>query len=96
MVYTFDDKQQYLQYFKTNKLEVTKNIVEGIDYSLEHELSSALVFELNFKGTSVAYEITIDKEDWEKTLDACLEIFTEFEDADGAIDTYLVKKKLIT
>lgn len=95
MIYNFDTPAEYIDFVKSNKTEVVTSIVQGINIALELGLDNAVLMELNFDRHKQAFEISLDKSQWEASLDACIEIFMENNESDNAIDTYLVKKKLI-
>jgi len=95
MIYNFDSPTEYVNFVKTNKSEVTKAIVQGINLALDLELDNAVILELNFDRQKQAFEISLDKSQWETSLNACIDIFVENNESDNAIDTYLVKKKLL-
>lgn len=93
MKISFKDIDEYSQYVRKNRELIIKAILDGIDYSIEHELTKALIFEVSFYNSSEIYEVTLDKTEWEHSLDVCMKEFLENNQSDNAIDTYLVQKK---
>lgn len=96
MYLEFESLTEYERYFTKNKSTIARTIAEGIDKAYESEKEEALIFEIGFENSDqIVYEVSVERGEWVRTLDACLDIFTKEEDSDGAIDTFLIKKKLL-
>lgn len=97
MYLEFESLKEYENYFTKNKLEVARTIAQGISKAHESEKEEALIFEIGFENSDqIVYEVSVEKKEWIRSLDACLDIFTKEEDSDNAIDTFLIKKKLLS
>lgn len=96
MILEFDSLTEYEEYFRLNKLQISREIVKSIEDSFEKNFSEAIPFKIVFSNIrEILYEISVGKEDWVDSIDACMKIFTDLEASDDAIDAYFVKKKLI-
>ena len=95
MYLEFDTIKEYESYFKKNKVEVAKTIAKSISEAYDNEKEEAFVFEIGFEGNDqIVYEVSVEKDQWEQSLEACLKIFTDHDENDEAIDTYLITKKI--
>lgn len=88
----FDSFQDYENFIKEESVEVMKAVSDSIKEAVTYNQESALLFELYFKGGKYAYELTLDRDQWETTLDKCIEVFTKHREPDLAIDTYYLKE----
>jgi len=86
--------EDYLDFFRDRKVEVTNAICNGIEVAFETQQDVANVFEVDFIDSLSVYEVSIDKKDWSDTLTSCMNIFQEHNESDMAIDAYMLKKKV--
>ena len=84
----FADLEEYSNYIKTSKVEIATVMFKSIEEAIKVNAKSASVFEIFFEGEEFVYEVTIEQHEWINTLESCLEIFTEKESPDNAIEVY--------
>lgn len=88
MKQNFADLEEYSNYIKTSKIEIATVMYKSIEEAIKANAKEASVFEIFFEGEEFVYEVTIEQHEWINTLESCLEIFTEKESPDNAIEVY--------
>ena len=88
MKQNFTDLEEYSNYIKTSKIEIATVMYKSIEEAIKANTKTASVFEIFFEGEEYVYEVTIEQHEWINTLESCLEIFTEKESPDNAIEVY--------
>lgn len=84
----FADLEEYSNYIKTSKVEIATVMYKSVEEAIKANAKEASVFEIFFEGEEFVYEVTIEQHEWINTLESCLEIFTEKESPDNAIEVY--------
>ena len=92
MKQNFTDLEEYSDYIKTSKVEIASVMYKSIEKAIKANAKEASVFEIFFEGEEFVYEVTIEQHEWINTLESCLEIFTEKESSDNAIEVYQLLK----
>lgn len=96
MFLKFRNLQEYENYFLVNKIDITRQIVKSISESSDQNIPEAKICDVMFgENNQLVYEISVDSDEWIPSLESCLKIFLDQNFSDDAIDTYLVKKKLL-
>jgi len=91
----FGSINDYEKYFVDNKVPVCRNILSTIENAYEKDLKEAIIFEISFAADSdIVYEVSVEKDDWDSSLQACMNILSENEATDDVIDAYLLRKKI--
>jgi hypothetical protein len=88
MKQNFADLEEYSDYIKTSKVQIATVMYKGIEKAMKVNAKEASVFEIFFEGEEFVYEVTIEQNEWINTLKSCLEIFTEKDSPDNAIEVY--------
>lgn len=92
MKINFNSFEDYEEFIRTESVEVLQSVLEGIKEAISYNRNTANLFELYFKGSKYFYELTLEREEWIPALDKCIEIFTEKNESDLAIDSYYLKE----
>ena len=53
------------------------------------------MFEIFFENQDYVYEVFLEKENWTDSLERCVEIFSEHNQANLAIDAYELKQVVL-
>lgn len=88
MKQTFEDLEEYSNYIKNEKVAVATTIFDGIEKAIKNNHKEASIFEIYFDNEEYVYDISVEKEEWIKTLESCLDIFTENEVSNKAIEAF--------
>jgi len=90
----FKDADEFKDNFDFKTIEKTDYLVELITEAIKEERESIEVYEFTFddEGT-LSYIVSLLKEEYEKALNNCIEVYREAEDSDRVIDTYLLLKE---
>jgi hypothetical protein len=91
MKINFDHFEDYTDYIKDNHVEICTAIFRSIERAIKENEDEALLFEIFFGGQDFVYEVTIDRPDWIGSLDRCIDLFTQHNQADLAIDAHQLK-----
>ena len=90
----FENTDEFERVFKATDEEVTDAMVEGIQEAFTYQKKSAELFEITFEDADLVYEITLPSTQWELALETCLNHYRDLDQADKAIDTYLLQKNI--
>ena len=90
----FENTDGFERVFKATDEEVTDAMVEGIQEAFTYQKKSAELFEITFEDADLVYEITLPSTQWELALETCLNHYRDLDQADKAIDTYLLQKNI--
>lgn len=91
----FNSLDEYESFFDKKSQEVTDGIVQAIQQAFLSKKKTAKLFEIEIEGAESVFEVSLSHKEWEKALTNALEHYQEWELADHAIDTYLLKKSII-
>lgn len=91
MKVNFDSFDDYTNYIKENGVDICNAIHKSIERAIKENEDEALLFEIFFAGQEFVYEITIDKPDWIDSLNRCVQVFTDNNESDKAIDAHELK-----
>jgi len=80
--------------FRERSVDMTNNILEGIEEAFNKKKKTAILFEIEMDGMDTAFEISLTSKEWLTALENCLRHYEEWEMGDEAIDTYLLIKEL--
>lgn len=84
----FNTTLEFETLFKNQPKEVIDTIVKGIEKSVIENTNSAELFRITFEEAEIAYEISLPKEQWETSLNSCLEYYHKNDSVDECIDTW--------
>jgi hypothetical protein len=90
----FENTTEFEKVFKGTDIRITDAIVAGIQEALSFQKKTASLFEVTFDHEEIAFEISLQSGQWEIALESCLNHYREIEEADKAIDTYLLQKEV--
>ena len=90
----FKNTEEFEKLFKTRDEQVTDAIVEGIQEALSFNKKTAQLFEISFEEVELSYEISLPSNQWNTALESCLKHYTDIQESDKAIDTYLLQKEV--
>lgn len=90
--HTFEEYQDYIQ---DNPVQVCEALYKSIDEALRTNEEDALMFEIFFANQDYVYEVFLEKENWTDSLERCVEIFSEHNQANLAIDAYELKQVVL-
>jgi len=90
--HTFEEYQDYIQ---DNPVQVCEALYKSIDKALRTNEEDALMFEIFFANQDYVYEVFLEKENWTDSLERCVEIFSEHNQANLAIDAYELKQVVL-
>jgi len=90
----FENTHEFEKVFKANDEKVTDAMVEGIQEAFMFHKKSADLFEITFDDADLVYEISLPSTQWELALETCLNHYRDLDQADKAIDTYLLQKNI--
>ena len=88
----FNTIDEFEQLFKQSNQEITDTVVHSIQKAMHENRSTANVFSISFENSDIAYEISLNKSQWVKALDGCLNYYHEQELHDQAIDTWKLQE----
>ena len=81
--HTFEEYQDYIQ---DNPVQVCEALYKSINEALRTNKEDALMFEIFFENQDYVYEVFLEKENWTDSLERCVEIFSEHNQANLAIE----------
>jgi len=90
--HTFEEYQDYIQ---DNPVEVCEALYQSINEALRTNKEDALMFEIFFVNQDYVYEVFLEKENWTDSLERCVEIFSEHDKANLAIEAYELKQVIL-
>ena len=90
--HTFEEYQDYIQ---NNPVNVCQALYESIDEALRSNNDDALMYEIYFRNQDYVYEVFLEKENWIDSLDRCVEIFSDNNKSNLAIEAYELKKVVL-
>lgn len=90
----FQNTEEFEKVFKSRDMQITDAIVGGIQESLLFHKKTAQLFQVSFEGVELSYEISLHNSQWEVALESCLKHYTDAQESDKAIDTYLLQKEI--
>ena len=90
--HTFEEYQDYIQ---NNPVKVCQALYESIDEALRSNNDDALMYEIYFRNQDYVYEVFLEKENWIDSLDRCVEIFSDNNKSNLAIEAYELKKVVL-
>lgn len=90
--HTFEEYQDYIQ---DNPVQVCEALYKSINEALRTNKEDALMFEIFFENQDYVYEVFLEKENWTDSLERCVEIFSEHNQANLAIDAYELKQVVL-
>ena len=90
----FENTHEFEKVFKRRDIEITNAIANGIHEALQYQKKTAILFEITFDEVDLAYEIALPSSQWEIALEACLNDYRDANEADKAIDVYLLQKEV--
>lgn len=90
----FGNTEEFEKLFKSRDIQITDAIVEGIQEALSFHKKTAQLFQVSFEEVELSYEISLPSNQWNIALDNCLKHYTEIQESNKAIDTYLLQKEV--
>lgn len=84
----FENTADFEGLFKRKDLEVTRQIVKGVQTAITNRTKSAKLFEISFSNVEEMYEITLPSSQWEPALTSCLDHLHKVGLADEQIDCW--------
>ena len=90
--HTFEEYQDYIQ---DNPVQVCEALYKSFNEALRTNKEDALMFEIFFENQDYVYEVFLEKENWTDSLERCVEIFSEHNQANLAIDAYELKQVVL-
>jgi hypothetical protein len=84
----FENTADFEGLFKRKDLEVTRQIVKGVQTAITDRTKSAKLFEISFSNVEEMYEITLPTSQWELALSSCLDHLHKEGLADEQIDCW--------
>jgi len=90
--HTFEEYQDYIQ---DNPVKICEALYQSINEALRTNKEDALMFEIFFENQDYVYEVFLEKENWTDSLERCVEIFSEHNKANLAIDAYELKQVVL-
>jgi len=91
MKVNFRNVDEFTNFVKDNKVDISNAIYRSIEKAVKENQKEALLFEIHFMGQEFLYEITIDQPDWIDSLNKSIEVFTNSNESDKAIDAHELK-----
>jgi hypothetical protein len=92
--FEFESVKELQQFAENARDEICSCIVLSLSQALEEGEEEPVIFELSLKEGSDLYEMYLNRAEWNKALDTCLEFFTDNNYPDQAIDTYFLIQKI--
>lgn len=90
----FESLIEFQKYLELNQEKNNTRIVQAIEDALENKSEIATIFEVEIESLEYLIEISLERGKWEEALETVLKQYTEKEDTDKAIDTWLLLKKV--
>jgi len=90
----FKNTDEFERVFKQQDQEITDSIYESIEEASQLKKRTANLFEISFENVEVVYNISLPLSQWETALQTCLDLYTNSNEPDKAIDTYLLMKRV--
>ena len=90
--YTFEEYEDYIQ---SNPVQVCEALYRSIDEALRTNKEDALMYEIFFENEDYVYEVFLEKDNWTDSLEKCVEIFSNHDKTNLAIDAYELKQVVL-
>lgn len=84
----FQSPEEFETLFKRNNINITNQIVSGIEKAMGGRKKTAPLFEITFEGHDNLYEISLPQSQWTHALQSCLDHYHKLDMSDEAIDTW--------
>lgn len=93
--FNFDSFFDFKEAIENGKAELSKTVFYSIQESFNNNLKTSKLFTIGIEEDGLEYEIALPRSQWANALKGCLRDFEAFEESDLAIDSYLLRKKLL-
>lgn len=84
----FNTTEEFESLFKAKTLAVTRGIVSGIQQALTDRKKVANLFHVSFAEVEMAYEISLNRSQWQFALENCLDHLHTEDLTDEQIDCW--------
>jgi len=84
----FKNTDKFEILFRSRTLKVTDAIVSGIEQAMQDNKKQANLFEITFEEVETAYEVSLNRSEWQSALENCLDHYHSLEMADQQIETW--------
>lgn len=69
----FENTEDFEGLFKRKSLEVTRQIISGVEKAITNRKRTALLFEISFTEADNMFEISLPMKEWQPALQSCLD-----------------------
>jgi len=84
----FKNTDKFELLFRSKTLKVTDAIVLGIEKAMLNNKKQANLFEITFEEVETAYEVSLNRSEWQSALENCLDHYHSLDLADKQINTW--------
>jgi len=84
----FNSTEEFESLFKTKTLAVTRGIISGIEQALSNRKKVADLFHVSFAEVELAYQISLNRSEWQFALENCLDHLHREDLTDEQIDCW--------
>lgn len=84
----FENTEDFEGLFKRRDLEVTRQIIRGVERAVSNRTKSAKLFEITFSNAEEMFEISLPASQWRPALTSCLDHLHKKGEADEQIDCW--------
>lgn len=92
----FENTEEFEGLFKRKSLEVTRQIIKGIEKAVMNKKRSAMLFEISFHNADNMFQISLASAEWEPALQSCLDHLHRLGLADEQIDCWKLLEAIKT
>jgi hypothetical protein len=94
-VLNFKTVDEFEDFTENARDEICSCILLSLQEAFElEETEPVVLFEVDIDEDINTYDIYLHRNEWVTALSGCLDVFTEYNRGDDAIDTYLLIKKI--
>jgi hypothetical protein len=92
--FEFETIEDFEEFAENARDRICSCILFSLDRAFEDKEEDTVLFDVSVKQDINIYEIFLNKAEWVTALNSCIEVFTNSNMSDEAIDAYLLIKKI--
>jgi hypothetical protein len=92
--FEFDTVEDFEEFAENAREEICSCILFSLQKGYEDQEEDTILFDVTLKEDINIYEIFLNRAEWTTALDSCIEVFTDRNMSDEAIDAYLLRQKI--
>lgn len=92
--FEFETVEEFEEFAENARDKICSCILFSLGKAFEEGENDPIIFDVTVRHDTNIYEIFLNKSEWITGLTTCIEVFTDRNLPDEAIDTYLLIQKL--